>query len=274
LRIAFITGTLDFSGMIIAAILREDGVEAVGAIHDFGGGKAKARRGNGKDLGRWQKVYMRCRLSMVDPLMTGKAMLKKLGLPGTDVYTSLNKADAARYPTLPELAARENIPFHRLSDINAPEAERLLTEMKPDVIVGLSTRIIKPNILSIPRLGVLNGHSSLLPDYRGSATEFWQLAHGETTTGVTVHWMHERVDEGAILAQDEWPIGPKDNHYRLRLTSQFKRVDTWRRAIRAVIAGEKGRPQGSSRTPKFRQPTLTDRYDFYIRRQKRSLEDA
>jgi methionyl-tRNA formyltransferase len=104
---------------------------------------------------------------------------------------------------LSEVASHHGAPFEEVANINSEKSAALLQSCRPDVIVSLGNRIIKPPILAIPRLGVLNAHSSLLPKYRGTVAEFWQLVNGETETGVTVNWMAARVDGGAILVQEE-----------------------------------------------------------------------
>jgi methionyl-tRNA formyltransferase len=61
--------------------------------------------------------------------------------------------------------------------------------------------MIKAPILALPRLGCLNLHGSLLPRYRGRAPVNWVLVHGESETGVTLHYMDEKPDHGEIVGQ-------------------------------------------------------------------------
>ncbi|MFJ4409564.1 methionyl-tRNA formyltransferase [Streptomyces sp. NPDC088910] len=56
-------------------------------------------------------------------------------------------------------------------------------------------------VLAIPRLGIMNIHVSMLPKYRGPAPLLWAIRNGDTTGGVTVHWMDDDFDTGNILAQ-------------------------------------------------------------------------
>ena len=84
-------------------------------------------------------------------------------------------------------------------------------KMNPDVIVvaGYHLRIPK-RILNLPRLGTLNVHLSLLPRYRGPVPWKWAILRGETQTGVTVHVMTPRFDQGEILAQKVCPISKEE----------------------------------------------------------------
>lgn len=161
---------------------------------------------------------------------------------------------------------------HRIRVVETPSLndEATVNQLRrdaPDVIIGLGTRILSSEVLATARIGVLNAHSSLLPEYRGGTTEFWQLVGGESHTGVTIHWMSERVDEGKICAQRSWPIPRGSDHHQLRMMSLFYRLELWRDVIERILNGEvPRREQTASRTPTFRHPTLRQQYDFYCRR--------
>ncbi|MFI1729118.1 methionyl-tRNA formyltransferase [Streptomyces acidicola] len=68
------------------------------------------------------------------------------------------------------------------------------------VCYGFSWRLPR-SVLQIPRYGVLNIHSSLLPKYRGPAPVLWAIRNGDADLGVTVHRMDEEFDTGPVLAQ-------------------------------------------------------------------------
>ncbi|MEZ4456806.1 MAG: methionyl-tRNA formyltransferase, partial [Gemmatimonadales bacterium] len=70
--------------------------------------------------------------------------------------------------------------------------------------------ILKPEILAIPRLGMINVHASLLPAWRGAAPIQWAIAHGDRTTGVSIMQMEAGLDSGPVLLAKEMPIGPED----------------------------------------------------------------
>jgi methionyl-tRNA formyltransferase len=66
-------------------------------------------------------------------------------------------------------------------------------------------------MLTLPRLGNLNLHASLLPKYRGAAPIQWAIAEGETVSGVSTMRLDEGLDTGDILLQRELPIGADQN---------------------------------------------------------------
>src|SRR5215472_13266466 len=91
------------------------------------------------------------------------------------------------------------------------EFQKQLTEIAPDAIIVVGYgRIIPPWMLQLPRFGNINVHGSLLPKYRGAAPIQWDIASGETVTGITTMRLDEGLDTGDILLQREMPILPED----------------------------------------------------------------
>ena len=78
-----------------------------------------------------------------------------------------------------------------------------IKKLSPDIIIVSSfNQIIPKPIISIPKLGVINIHPSLLPKYRGATPTVWALMNGEKETGVTIHFIEdERIDNGNIITQ-------------------------------------------------------------------------
>jgi methionyl-tRNA formyltransferase len=82
---------------------------------------------------------------------------------------------------------------------------------KPDFFVVEDYGLILPSkLLTVPRYKSLNIHHSLLPKYRGTSPAPTALLNGDDTTGVTVIAMNDKIDAGAILAQDKYTIKPDD----------------------------------------------------------------
>ena len=101
-----------------------------------------------------------------------------------------------------QLAWQHNIPIFEVGNLRAPAVQNFVAKLAPDVAcVACFAQRIPPALLTMPRHGFLNVHPSRLPAYRGPAPLFWQWRNGETQTGVTVHWMDERLDTGAIAVQ-------------------------------------------------------------------------
>lgn len=108
------------------------------------------------------------------------------------------------YKRLEGVCECNSIPFLRCRDINSDKVRALLIEMKPDIcVISHLEKLIKPQLLSIPRLGFINLHPSLLPFYRGMAPQSWPIINGEKETGVTVHYVNEGIDTGDIIIQEK-----------------------------------------------------------------------
>ncbi len=100
----------------------------------------------------------------------------------------------------------------RLEDESFVDA---LKELSPDLIVVVAFRILPEVIFSLPPLGTINLHASLLPKYRGAAPINWAIMNGETKTGLTTFYIKKKVDTGDIILQREIEIYPEENFGQL-----------------------------------------------------------
>jgi methionyl-tRNA formyltransferase len=82
-----------------------------------------------------------------------------------------------------------------------------MADRAPDLIFANSySLIIREDILAISRLGGINIHGALLPQYRGCNPIQWAILNDEAQTGVTLHEMSQGIDEGRIIDQATLPI--------------------------------------------------------------------
>jgi methionyl-tRNA formyltransferase len=115
-----------------------------------------------------------------------------------------------------ETALARNITVHQPEKIRSPETQALLQSLAPDVIVIIAYgQIIPARLLSIPKLGWINLHASLLPKYRGAAPSNWAIANGETTSGLTTMRIDAGMDTGDTLLQEKIKIAPDETAPRL-----------------------------------------------------------
>lgn len=120
------------------------------------------------------------------------------------------------FDSMAEVARSGDIPCYMPESINGPEWVSLIKKLAPDIIFSFYYRnMISSEILSIPRLGAVNLHGSLLPKYRGRCPVNWALINGEKETGVTLHYMIDKPDAGDIIAQGKIPILFTDTAYSL-----------------------------------------------------------
>lgn len=110
-----------------------------------------------------------------------------------------------------ELALARYYPVYQPADPNDPRFVEVMRRLEPDFLFSCYYRhLLKKPLLALPRSGALNLHGSLLPRYRGRCPVNWVLIHGETETGVTLHYMEEKPDQGDIVAQKRVPIAVDD----------------------------------------------------------------
>ena len=92
--------------------------------------------------------------------------------------------------------------------INGKEALSLLEEAAPEaIVVAAYGQILSEEVFSLPPLGTINIHASLLPRYRGAAPINWAIICGEVETGVTTFLIEEGLDTGLILLKKALQIG-------------------------------------------------------------------
>lgn len=130
---------------------------------------------------------------------------------GVNVALVVTHADAAHeniwFDSVAELAERHQLPCIQPDDPNSPELLERIRALAPEFLFSFYYRhMLQPALLSIPRLGALNMHGSLLPRYRGRVPVNWAIIHGEIETGASLHYMVEKPDAGALVAQTAVPI--------------------------------------------------------------------
>jgi methionyl-tRNA formyltransferase len=80
-----------------------------------------------------------------------------------------------------------------------------------DLGVVIAFRMLPEIIWSAPKLGTVNLHASLLPDYRGAAPINHAIINGETQTGVSTFFLKHEIDTGDIIQRDSLEITPTEN---------------------------------------------------------------
>jgi methionyl-tRNA formyltransferase len=93
-------------------------------------------------------------------------------------------------------------------DLKSPEFAASLAAFKADMFVVVAFRILPEALFSIPPLGTVNIHASLLPKFRGPAPIQRAIEAGEQETGITVFRIDAGIDTGHILLQKQLSIGP------------------------------------------------------------------
>ncbi len=101
-------------------------------------------------------------------------------------------------------------PILQPEKLKDPEFIHQLQSLQADLFVVVAFRILPEAVFTIPPLGTINMHPSLLPKYRGAAPIHWTIINGEKETGITIIRINQRVDAGEILLQEKFPVFPED----------------------------------------------------------------
>ncbi len=146
------------------------------------------------------------------------------------------------------LALEHSIPVFQPEDLSAPETLSLLESLCPDVIAVVAYgRFLPSRILSIPALGCVNVHGSLLPKYRGSAPIQWAVLNGEQLTGVSTIYLSERMDAGDLILSESTEIGEFETSGELFERLKHMGADLLHRTLCAMENGTAERiPQEES----------------------------
>jgi methionyl-tRNA formyltransferase len=143
------------------------------------------------------------------------------------------KYDNYIYARLQLICEKHHIDFYRINDINSKGNETIIKGLKPDLIaVCHFEKILKKNIIEIPHYGCINLHPSLLPNYRGLSPQHWPIINGDNETGITVHFINEGIDTGAIILQHKIKIEPDIHVAGL----QVKMLQTYKHIMKDAVA--------------------------------------
>ena len=113
-----------------------------------------------------------------------------------------NPAENIWFDSVAALAHARGIPVITPDDPNTPGVLAQVAAAQPDFLFSFYYRhMLKAALLAVPARGAYNMHGSLLPKYRGRVPVNWAIIHGESETGVTLHAMTVKPDDGAIVAQ-------------------------------------------------------------------------
>ncbi len=103
-------------------------------------------------------------------------------------------------------AGKYNIPVVNARDLNSREFIEKLKQFSPDVIINQTELLLKEEILSVPKIGIINRHASLLPHFRGRLGSWWSHAAEPPEYGVTIHFVDKEIDSGPIIVQKKYSI--------------------------------------------------------------------
>jgi methionyl-tRNA formyltransferase len=121
----------------------------------------------------------------------------------------------------------------------------LVDHLRPDLIAVFGTSLIRGELLNRGRLGIVNLHGGLSPEYRGADCTFWALYNNEPEkVGCTLHWIDPGIDTGRLIAHISPEVRPGDDELTLFWRGVKKSASVYAELIRRLAEGERfGQPQ-------------------------------
>ncbi len=142
------------------------------------------------------------------------------------------------FSAVKEAALAAKLAVHQPEKIRAAENAALLQKLAPDCVVIIAYgQIIPARMLTIPKLGWINLHASLLPKYRGAAPINWAIVNDETRTGVTTMRIDAGMDTGEMLLRREVEIGPNETAPELTVRMAGLGAPLMVETLRGLAAG-------------------------------------
>jgi methionyl-tRNA formyltransferase len=114
-------------------------------------------------------------------------------------------------PPVKTTAVAAGLPVYQPRSLRKPEAIEPIAAWQPDlIVVAAFGQILRPHLLTLPPLGCVNVHASLLPRWRGASPIQHAILAGDDETGVTLMQMDEGLDTGDMLVKEALVIRPDE----------------------------------------------------------------
>lgn len=173
---------------------------------------------------------------------------------GFRYHPGLKEYLKAPFDVVIEKKATKYLSFN-CGEINNPDLEVFLKDIGPDIIVVLGSSIIKPNIITIPKIAMMNIHTGLSPYYRGTWSYGWPIVNkAPEYIGVTLHHINSGIDTGDIIYQTRPMLDIHDDLNTIFLKVVSEGIELAVRAVRDILK------DGSIKS--YKQPYNTGRLYF------------
>ena len=115
-----------------------------------------------------------------------------------------------QYSAVKDYAITQELPVLQPEKLKDELFLEQLSAFNADIFVVVAFRMLPVEVWSMPRLGAINLHGSLLPQYRGAAPINWAIINGEEETGVTTFFIQKEIDTGNILFSEKIAVEPNN----------------------------------------------------------------
>ncbi len=146
---------------------------------------------------------------------------------------------------------------HEVPYINHPTVTALVDRLQPDIICVFGTSLIRQPLLGKGRLGMVNLHGGLSPEYRGADCTFWALYNAEPEkAGCTLHFIDAGIDTGRLIAHVCPEVLPDDGELTLFWRAVKDSAEVYAETLDRL---ERAEPMGKAQLQKGRLYQVRDR---------------
>jgi methionyl-tRNA formyltransferase len=128
----------------------------------------------------------------------------------TSVDKPAGRGKKLRQSAVKKYALEQDILILQPKNLKDEEFNAALKSLDADLFVVVAFRMLPKVVWDMPKMGTINLHGSLLPDYRGAAPINWAVINGDNKTGVSTFFINEKIDTGELLLQREINISKND----------------------------------------------------------------
>jgi methionyl-tRNA formyltransferase len=156
-----------------------------------------------------ETYYKEYKISICDIRSIAKLILqsKLFNLIRNIIFKTKTSTGNIKQINVEQICSQNKISIEQVFDINDDIFYRELRNDACDLIISAAyPQIFSAHLLKLPSKGAINFHPSALPRCRGAHPHYWAIASGELVGGITAHFMTEKLDDGDIIAQIEFPI--------------------------------------------------------------------
>ena len=150
-----------------------------------------------------------------------------------------HRSASGKFDPVTQKALALGVPVRQHKSLKAPEVRDEFVALNADLaVLAFVTQIVPPQVFSVPKLGSICFHPSILPKYRGASAINWALIKGESITGLTIFWVDQGIDTGPILLQKTVRVEPDDTTGSLYFNKIFPLgIETIGEAVELIKAG-------------------------------------
>lgn len=133
-----------------------------------------------------------------------------------------------------QYAVAHNLPVLQPEKLKNPEFIEILRGLEADLFVVVAFRMLPEIVWTMPPLGTINVHGSLLPKYRGAAPINWAVINGEKETGVTTFFLKHEIDTGDVIFREKMPIGEDETVGEIHDKMMLLGAETLLKTVQAI----------------------------------------